>query len=448
MVKVNNKNCETYLAMKFGVTPVLALLIGLLLPVYTLADEPASVLPNPLSLQKALELMDPTHPDIELSAAQLQQAQAELALSESKTGFKSYLDLIAAQARPSTMDESVSDNYGRLVITKTLYDFGQSDAESNSYNALVDSRQIQFNNQQQRHQLEIMKRFFDVLLADLRYRVDDEEMTQLYLKFDKLRERSTLGMISPVVLAQAENAYREALITRTVSDRNIQSSRLMLAIALNKPDELPDELTPPDLSYLTDEVPEREDLYQEALKSNPVILAAQKEVTAAQQQLMAQRSRYRPVLSAQFELGEYERERESRDTARAQLLLRVPIYQGGETRANVDRASAQLFEKKAKLRKLEQELLINIATIVKELSIVGTKKATAEQKLNYRDLDLEQGRALYEMEVTTNFSEKQAKLTEAHWFNAKVRYEHALLIAQLNSLLGKPLIPTKGSNSP
>lgn len=434
--------------MKSGALSTTLLFVGSLLSFGLLAEEPASSLPNPLSLQKAFELLDPSHPDMELSAARLQQAQAELELSESKTGFKSYLELIAARARPSTLDETVSDNYGRLVISKTLYDFGQSSAESDSYNAMVDSREIQFNDQRQRYQLEIMKRFLDVILADLRYRVDDEEMTQLYLKYDKIRERSTLGMISPVELAKAENAYREALITRTASDRNIQSSRLMLAIALNRPDELPDELSPPDFSYLTDEVPEREELYQEALKSNPVILAAQKEVIAAQQQLLAQRNRNWPVLSAQLELGEYERERESRDTARAQLILRVPIYQGGETRASTDRASAQLFEKKARLRKLEQELLINVASIIKEISIIQTKMTTAEQRLNFRDLDLEYGRALYEMEASTSFSEKQAKLTEAHWYIAKVKFEHALLIAQLNMLLGKPLIPTQGSSSP
>ena len=415
---------------------------------YALANEPESTLPSPLSLTKALELLDPTHPDIELSSATLKLAQAELSLSESQTGFKSYLDLAAARARPSTEEESISDNYARLVITKTLYDFGQSSAENNSLNAIVNSEEIKFNNQYQHHQLEIMKRFFNVLLADLRYAVDDEEMTQRYLKFDKKRERFELGMISNVEVQKAENYYREALIDRTTSDRNIQSSRLMLAIALNRPDELPDELAKPDLSYLTDEVPERETLYQEALKTNPVILAAQREVEAAQQQLVAQRNSNRPTISAQFELGEYEEERLSRDTARAQLLLRVPLYQSGKTKANVDRASAQLLQKKARLKKLEQELLVNVATILKELSILKTKKQTAVQRLNYRDLDLEYRRALYEMEAATNMSEKQAKLTEAQWHIAKLEYEHALLAAQLNILLGKPLLPTKGPESP
>jgi outer membrane protein TolC len=434
--------------MKHSASIQRLIFITLFLPLLCFANDATSTLPSPLSLQKALELLDTAHPDIELSTAKLKQAQAELLLSESKTDFRSYLDLAAAVARPSTENEISNDNYARLVITKTLYDFGQNDAENNSLNAFVQSEEIKSGQIYQHHQLEIMKRFFDVLLADLRYAVDDEEMTQRYLKYDKKRERFELGMVSNVEVQRAENHYREALIERATSDKNIQSSRLMLAIALNRPDELPDELVKPDLSYLSDDIPERETLYEEAMKMNPFIMAAQREVEAAQQQLMAQRTRNRPTISAQFELGEYEQERQSRDTARAQLLLRVPLYQSGETKASVDRASAQLLQKKARLKKLEQELLINIATILKELSILKTKKQTAAQRLNFRDLDLEYRRALYEMEAATNMSEKQAKLTEAQWHTAKLEYEHALLEAQLNILLGKPLIPTKGPQSP
>lgn len=435
--------------MKIGTFYKTLLLTVLLLPVQAMAEESESQIPSPLSLQKALELMDPSHPDIQLSNARLEQARADLLLSESQTGIDSYLDLTAARARPTTVeDDTIDDSFARLVISKTLYDFGQSSAQNESFNALVSSRETQFNNQQQLHQLEIMKRFFNVLLADLRYRVDDEEMTQRFLKYDKLRERFELGMISNVEVARAENFYREALITRTASDRNIQSTRLMLAIALNRPDQLPADLLEPDLSYLSDDIPERETIYEEALQSNPMIIAAQKEVEAAQSSLIAARSNNRPTLSAQLEFGEYEQERLSRDTARAQLTLRVPIYQGGESRAVVSRASADLLEKKARLKKLEQELLIDVATVLKKLSILQTEKRTAEQRLNYRDLDLEKRRALYEMEYATNMSEKQAKLTEAQWYMAKVKYEHALLTAQLNVLLGKPMIPTKEQQSP
>lgn len=406
------------------------------------AEQEPSAIPSPLTLQKAFELLDPSHPDIEIQNAQLQQAKAELELSETETGFKSYLDLALAESQPSTEDESYGDSYAKLVISKTLYDFGKSSAENDSYGALAASQEIKFNNQYQLQQLEIMKRFFNVLLADLRYRVDDEEMTQRFLKYDKKRERATLGMVSEVELQEAENFYREALITRAASDANIQSSRLMLAIALNKPEVLPDELLKPDLSYLSDEIPEREDIYQQALKSNPTILAAQHEVEAAQQRLMAARSGNRPTLSAQLEFGEYEQERPSRDTARAQLLLRVPLYQSGSTKASIDRASAQLLQKKARLNKLEQDLLVNVATVIKEMNILKTRKRTAQQRLDFRDLDLEKRRALYELDAETSMSEKQAKVTEAQWHILKLEFEHALLEAQLNMLLGKPLLPT------
>ena len=427
------------------IKPALLIFSLMLLPVSFSYAETATEanLPSPLSLQKALELLDTDHPDILIANAHLESAKADHLYSESKTGLKSYLDLALARVQPSTLDKTINDNYAELVVTKTIYDFGQSTALNDSFSDIVGSRENQLKNALYKHQYEIMKRFFDVLLADFRYVVDDEEMTQRYLKYDKKRERHDLGMVSIVEVQRAETFYREALDIRAASDKNQRSTRLMLALALNRPAYLPADLSKPELSYLTDDLPETEELYKQALQSNYDILAAQRLVEAAQQKLVSERAHNKPVLSARFGLGEYVQERESRNTASAMLLLRVPIYQANESRSRVNQASAELFTRKAELKKLEQRLLVNIASLIKELGILKTKKQTAKQRLNFRDLDLEYRRALYEMEVQTNMSEKQAKLTEAQWHVDKLDYEHALLLAQLNILLGKPPYPAQ-----
>jgi outer membrane protein TolC len=334
---------------------ILIITLLVYIPSHLLAnDQPPpiqeSAIPSPLSLEKALELLDPEHPDIQIANARLQNAKAEYLHTDSRTDIKSYLDLAAVRARPSISDIDINDSYAELVVTKTIYDFGQSSALSNSFSASVISEENQLVNAQHKHQYVIMERFFNVLLADFKYLVDDEEMTQRYLKYDKLRERAELGMVSNVEVQKAENFYREALDVRVASDQNQRSTRLMLALALNRPQVLPAELIEPDLSSLSQELPEADELYKQALSSNKEILSAQQRVDAAQQMLMAERAGNRPTLSAQLEFGEYEQERASRDTASATLLLRIPLYQAGESRANVDRASAQLFSRKAELR--------------------------------------------------------------------------------------------------
>ena len=107
-----------------------------------------------------------------------------------------------------------------------------------------------------------------------------------------------------------------------------------------------------------------------------------------------------------------------------------------------------LANRTAQLKKAEQTLLKTIATLTKELSILSNKRKTAEQRMTYRDLDLEYKRALYEMEVQTSLSDAQARITEAQWLAKKVEYDTALIWAQINLLLGKSLIPPLEVTSP
>ena len=118
-----------------------------------------SPLPNPLSLQAALQLTDPSHPDILMVDAQLESAKANLMFVESQTGIKSYIDLVARQSKPTVSDEFIDDSYASLVINKTLYDFGQSRALEDSLSASVDSQEFRLIDARLQHQYEIMRRF-------------------------------------------------------------------------------------------------------------------------------------------------------------------------------------------------------------------------------------------------------------------------------------------------
>jgi outer membrane protein TolC len=204
----------------------------------------------------------------------------------------------------------------------------------------------------------------------------------------------------------------------------------------------------PRLTFADKEIPDSSELFQEALRVNPAILALQNEVEAARNKVLAERARYRPTLSAEIEVGEYHRPLNSRNDFGASLMLRVPIYEGNETKAEIANATAMLANRTAQLKKAEQNLLKTIASLVKELEILNTRRNTATQRLSYRDLDLEHKRALYEMEVQTTLSDAQARITEAQWLAKKVEYDTALVWAQLNMLMGKPLIPQQEVTSP
>jgi len=430
--------------MRLGLLPVLMTVLwcGSLLSTSTVMAEEATAakhepLPNPLTLEQALKLADVTHPDLMLAKAEVEEARAQLQLAESKSGFNTYLDLAARNTKLSTTGEEVDDSYAILNLNKVLYDFGRSSSLEESKTAFLGSRESQLFETGLQHQYEIMKCFFDVLLADHRYNVDNEEMTQRFLKYDKKKERHSLGRVSEVELLKAENYYREAMNIRVVSDKNRRAARVKLALAMGRPGELANDLVYPKLEDLDREPPDNDALYNQALSANHTILAIKQEVDAARAQVQAERARYYPVIAAQVEVADYHYETGARGDYSAALTLRVPIYEGGTSGAKVARATADLFKLTTQLKKAEYALMQMTTDMIKQLEILKTIRASAKQRVSYRDLDLEYKRALYEMEKLSTISDAQARISEAQWLAKKADIDTVLLWAKIKMLLGK-----------
>lgn len=404
---------------------------------YDAAAQTAMPLPNPLTLGQALALADEPHPDLDAARAEVERARARVQEQESRQGARAYLDLTPERVNPSTGGGGINDSRARLLLSKQLTDFGRTRALGAAAEDEVAGREFAFLDARQRRRLEIMARFFDVLLADLRYAVDNEEMAQRYVAYDRVRERHALGRVSEVELLEHENRYREALIVRTESQKRQSSTRLQLAHALNRTDEVPGELVSPTPSAHEREIPEYKALYDAARRSNPVVAALRKDFEAARAGIESERARRRPTLNAEIEAAGYERDLQARSNFRAGLNLRVPLYQGGEVDAAVARAAAELAAREARLRRAEHDLQRTVLDTVQELEALKVRREAARQRVAYRDLYLDRARAIYEMEVQTSLGDAMARLTEAQWLAAKADYELALAWARIDALTGK-----------
>lgn len=93
--------------------------------------------------------------------------------------------------------------------------------------------------------LEIMERFFDVLLADLAYSSASEAMAVAYVQLDRARAREELGQTSPLRVSELDAVYEDILQERTVGELGQQWTRALLAQALGRPETLPRDLVTP-----------------------------------------------------------------------------------------------------------------------------------------------------------------------------------------------------------
>ncbi|HDK43633.1 MAG TPA: TolC family protein, partial [Desulfobacteraceae bacterium] len=366
----------------------------------------------------------------------------------SSSGVRSYLELTPQWVNPSS-DPSrglIDDSNVRLLLTKRLYDFGQTRALTYSAKAMVSAqRQLYFNARQQRR-LEIIKRFFDVLLADAHSAFDTEATAYNYVSFDKARDRRKLGQISDVDLLAFEDRYQQALVKRTESQAAQRFTRTQLAVALNHPDDLPDNLVRPDLPQLDHPVPNYKTILQEALKANPVVLALRDQVRSAKEKIVAAQRQDRPILEAELEAAGLRRESNGRNDMRATLNLHIPIYQNGLVEAAVAQARAQLRRAEAGLASVRQRLRTTLLGLVEQVNNLKAARKAARVRTAYRDLYADRSRSLYNLEIKTDLGDAMARLTEAQWQAAKVDYELVLTWAKIDALTGK-LIATSSKET-
>lgn len=397
------------------------------------ADAP---LPQPLTLAQVLAMAAEDHPDLALADAARAAADADRASARSRYYPRAYIDLTPQSVQPTTENDVISDNRARLIVTQTLYDFGRSRALTTVADRSLEARMQNLVETRLQRRLDVMARFFDVLLADLRYAVDNETMASVYVNYDHARERHRLGQLSDIDLLALESRYQDALVQRTQSAAQQSYTRVRLADAINRPSDIPSDVATPKLVDLNRDVPEFAATYARARQKNPHLQALRAEVAAARSAVDAERARRRPLLTAEAEAAYYQREFLSRDAKRATLNLRIPLYQGDD-RAAIARAEATLTDRTARLAKAEIELRETLWALLQELDGLKIERAAAKVRSNYRDLYLDRSRALYELEVRTELGDAMIKNTEAAWLSARADYRSALAWARLSALMGE-----------
>jgi outer membrane protein TolC len=405
------------------------------------ADNKPAPLPNPLTLEEALKLADAANPRTDIARAAVDQARAGARAARAISGVQAYMDLTAVSVDPAAEpgQNMTGDSVASLVLRKPLYDFGRSHAQRAAADAALAGKELLFADAKAQYRIRVMQDFFAVILADLKYAVDNEELAQRYVRFDKARDRHELGEVSLVDLKGLESNYRDIYVTRTRSEKRQASTRAQLAIDLGRPDNLPEDLQPPQLPGNRRAAPDFQAMLKLALKQNPVLAALRQQVASAQAAVDAQRARRRPVISAEVEANQWEREFGSRDDLRAGLNLRIPIYQGGQIGADIAKAQARLQDSQARLTLAEQDMRRTVLELVQRLESLKVARDAAKVRADYRDLYLDRARGQYELEIQTTLGDAMTRLSEAQYQTAQADFETAVTWAKLEAVVGQPL---------
>ena len=398
-----------------------------------------------LTLEEALATVAAAHPDRRMAESDLELSRADRDQASSRQDFSLFLDGSLRSGRQPGGDWE-PDHIGRIVARKPLLDFGRTGQAVAAADQEIVARQADLLNTESLRRIDIMARFFDVLLADQQYVADNEFMTVAYLDWDKARERFELGIGNRPDLLRLEALYQDWRERRNASLQRMRSARQKLAHAMYRPGKLPATLAEPALPDNGRAVPEYDSLLSWVMQKNPRVQALQAQLAASEARLAAIRAERNPTLDAEVIGGAYSRESVTRDELSAGVVFNIPLYQGGRVDARVARELAQKERRAAELEKLKLELSDTLLATLQEIEwLRASGRAAADKQVEYRDWALERARAEYELELKTNLGNSMAETQAAQLRRRLVEYRLALALARLEALSGGSLPPVEGA---
>jgi outer membrane protein TolC len=396
---------------------------------------------KPLTLEAALATVDAPHPRLQAAQASLDLALADQQVADSTQDAMLTFEGALIQGRPTIGPEDwKANNSSRLIFRKTLLDFGRERGNVEAARQEVNARRLDLLDERDARRLDIMARFFDVLLADAQYAQDNEFMAVHYVRFDDAKSRHELGEMSNRDLAQLEAQYQEQREKRNRSLYLQRTSRQKLANALNQPGQLPSHLDMPRLPQNDLELPEYENLLPLALRHNRKLLALQSQLNAVALRSDAIHASRTPTLEMELGAGDYSRDSSTRDHYSGGLILVWPIYQGERVDGRLAREAAERSRIEAGIEQIRRDLAEALLETRLEIDwLKNTARPAARVRSNYRDQALERARAEYEMEMKTNLGTAMADTQAASLRTQQAEFRLALALARLEALLGQSI---------
>ncbi len=424
----------------------------ILLSVLLSVQANAAPLPEPLTLQDAMDSVDENHPTLLAAQSRILGAEASRLDTEADHGLYASVDgRLRYVDPPSTATLQQHDDHSlNLNVRKRLYDFGYKDARlaaAHSEHRGYESLLVDASRQQK---LNVINAYFAVIEADLRAAWHSEAMQVLFLKQEDEVERVDVEERSELDAARTDAVYQAALARSYASEALQRSSRSLLAQALNRPDELPSTVVRPDLPLLKQTVPEDvAPLIEEAVNNNAALQGYLGRLHAASKSLEAARASGGPTLDAEGRVSTFSRRLGSNDRVRVGLVLEIPLTTGGRTQALVQRSRANLLALQAERARFELDLRQRVLETWQALQLGRYERTMAEAELELRSQELERSRTLFDLEVASNLGDAMSGYTRAEFEQAVIDHKLALSWMQLDALLGRDVsltgsAPTSG----
>ena len=382
----------------------------------------ADTLPRVLALSDVLEMGVVDHPRLKVIDAKIAEVEAGRLTATQSAPVQLYLNLEGDAQQSNNADQIVLANQNALMELKT-----------HMFEQRIARLEQERSHQESQLRLQLMEAFFAVVVADYGYASIDEEMTLAFLRFNRARESMIAYEDVPEVeVRRLESIYLSILAERNAASALRRSSRLALALAMNRPNGIIDQVVEPSLSVNPRVLPDYETTVDEVLKTAPVLVTLRQRATYLETKLQLMEKPGASTLAANL--------RESDHASPGELsIYHSQKLTDENTESNLAKLRGRLACLQSELVLKEHDLRKKLMEYIQDIAYLDGKYRAAEAELIYREFELDKTRLQYEMEMRAGIGSANAEIAKAMLALKKIEYQRVMAWERLDALTGQPL---------
>ncbi len=433
------------------------MMIATLVTLVLAATAPA-VPPRTLTLDEALATARSRQPQVRQAAATTQAALARTdesfapllpqvsgnaAYQRSTANFASRPGSLPSQLSGSSGGESWStSNYFNLGLNADLllYDFGQTRSRWRSSQASAAAQRDSERSTLDTVLFSVRTAYFQARAAKGLVGVAADTLANQQKHLEQTQGFVEAGTQAEIALAQAKTAVANARVQVITAENGYDTAKAQLNQAMGVEGPTDYDVTDEPIPPVEGEDGSTETLFDEAIKARPELAAIASQVRAQELTVRALQGAFGPSLgmSTGFtDAGEHASNLTWNWSAA--LTLSVPIFQGGQTKAQVREAQATLAAIRAQADGERQQVRLEVEQArLAVRAAVATVAASAEALVSAQEqLRLAEGR--YETGVGSiiELGDSQVALTSAAQQKVGAEYSLAQARAGLLKALGR-----------
>ena len=393
-----------------------------------------------LSLEECLMLSLTNHPSLRKTKASVKDIEAQLESLRSAKRVKITLTgSIRYNGDYDYWDDSYHSESLSLNATKLLYDNSRNKIQQKIRTESLIGSQETHRNTSIAVAAEAKRKYLDLVLKFLDRDLQQEKVNNLEQHLKNAQGLYEVGNSPYIDVTKAQSDLSSARVSLLKADNDIllaqEALKVAMGVEIHEPFSiaLPSELELPTL-------PEKfEALVAVALEDRPDFKKLKHDITAGELSVKDAARANSPTVTGQASTSLSNSERSTVDTNYyAGVSVNVPVVDGGETKAGVARARAQLEQTNADADALRQSITYSVTSAALSLMNANDRARAAQETVKYSEENLELSEGRYNVGVGNSIevSDAVSALAEAKHTYYQALYDAQTARASLDEALG------------